>query len=135
MDFTELNVKMCEKAEEIQQSRKLNDMEWKAGDWGYWPPSGDINVIYDAEYQPCELGKGHIWLPGQDDLQEMMELPSPFHLLERLNGWITTETHGQNPAKYETMEQLWLAFVMKQKYNKVWNGKDWEYESSKKGQN
>jgi hypothetical protein len=22
-------------------------------------------------------------------------------------------------------EQLWLAFVMKEKYNKVWNGEDW----------
>jgi len=23
------------------------------------------------------------------------------------------------------MEQLWLAFVMKEKHNKTWNGKDW----------
>jgi hypothetical protein len=25
----------------------------------------------------------------------------------------------------ESWEQLWLAFVMKEKYNKVWNGEDW----------
>ena len=24
-----------------------------------------------------------------------------------------------------SMEQLWLAFVMKSKYNKTWNGEDW----------
>lgn len=24
-----------------------------------------------------------------------------------------------------SMEQLWLAFVMKEKFNKVWNGQDW----------
>jgi len=26
---------------------------------------------------------------------------------------------------FTSMEQLWLAFVMNEKYNKVWNGKDW----------
>ena len=24
-----------------------------------------------------------------------------------------------------SMEQLWLAFVMKENYNKVWSGNDW----------
>lgn len=23
-------------------------------------------------------------------------------------------------------EMIWLAYVMKKKYNKIWNGKDWE---------
>ena len=27
--------------------------------------------------------------------------------------------------KVVSMEQLWLAFVMKEKYNKVWNGEEW----------
>ena len=26
---------------------------------------------------------------------------------------------------FESMEQLWLAFVMKEKYGKVWNGEEW----------
>jgi hypothetical protein len=27
--------------------------------------------------------------------------------------------------KYHSFVELWLAFVMKEKYNKIWNGKDW----------
>ena len=27
--------------------------------------------------------------------------------------------------KFASMEQLWLAFVMKELYSKVWNGEDW----------
>lgn len=30
---------------------------------------------------------------------------------------------------FPSMEQLWLAFVMKEKYNKVWNGNDWVKET------
>jgi hypothetical protein len=26
----------------------------------------------------------------------------------------------------DALEVLWLAFVMKENYNKVWNGEDWE---------
>jgi len=27
--------------------------------------------------------------------------------------------------RHDSMEQLWLAFVMKEKYNKIWNGENW----------
>lgn len=27
--------------------------------------------------------------------------------------------------EFKTMEQLWLAFVMKECFNKTWNGKQW----------
>ena len=36
------------------------------------------------------------------------------------------ENHREN---LYSMEQLWLMFVMKEKYNKEWNGKDWEAKS------
>jgi hypothetical protein len=26
----------------------------------------------------------------------------------------------------ESMEQIWLAFIMKEKNGKIWNGEDWE---------
>ena len=28
---------------------------------------------------------------------------------------------------FPLMEQLWLAFVMKEKFGKVWNGEDWDF--------
>jgi hypothetical protein len=27
--------------------------------------------------------------------------------------------------RQDSFNELWLAFVMKEKYNKIWNGKDW----------
>jgi hypothetical protein len=30
-----------------------------------------------------------------------------------------------NISEYESYEQYWLAFVMKEKYLKIWNGKEW----------
>ena len=32
---------------------------------------------------------------------------------------------SERPGEKWTQEQLWLAFIMKEKYNKVWNGEDW----------
>lgn len=32
---------------------------------------------------------------------------------------------GGSPLVPAKMEQLWLAFVLKKKYNKVWDGKEW----------
>lgn len=36
----------------------------------------------------------------------------------------------QNPFgkewRFDSYEQLWLAFVMKEKYNKVWDGEKWQ---------
>ena len=66
------------------------------------------------------------WLPRQDQLQKMILevvdyettalLESKFHkFLTWLDEW-----------DFTSMEQLWLAFVMHEKYNKHWNGKDWE---------
>jgi hypothetical protein len=46
--------------------------------------------------------------------------------------WIELETRfnnfATNPSSYEkwTAEQRWLAFVMKEKFNKVWNGREWK---------
>lgn len=28
--------------------------------------------------------------------------------------------------QFTSMEQLWLAFVMKEKYNKTWDGNEWK---------
>jgi len=43
------------------------------------------------------------------------------------HGLIYEEELGKNyTAIFNSMEQLWLAFVMKEKFDKVWNGEDWE---------
>lgn len=69
-------------------------------------------------------------LERQDQLQEMVfEHPgdnynkSMYPTLESL--YLFACTMYTKSAPPWSMEQLWLAFVMKEKYNKVWNGENW----------
>jgi len=79
------------------------------------------------------------WLPRQDDLQKMMlnetKLES-WRLLWVFASWLeeehpeTEDFSGEITYKWEhspllSMEKLWLAFVMKEKCGKVWDGEKW----------
>jgi len=79
-----------------------------------------------------------IWLPHQDQLQEMVvkyrhptideERYCAYYLYLDFYDWLPR--HGsilerKGRINCNSMEQLWLAFVMKEKYNKVWNGDEW----------
>ena len=65
-----------------------------------------------------------IWLPTQEQLQEMILKPKNtfcpdiFTMLKLLNVFAVVN-------KYDEMNELLLAFVMKEKWNKIWTGKDW----------
>ena len=70
------------------------------------------------------------WLPRQDQLQKM--LYRDWH--QAFNGQYKFYRfcHGEYPSQpplvvshFHTMEQLWLAFVMSEKFNKTWNGGEW----------
>lgn len=68
-----------------------------------------------------------IFCPRQDQLQEMVE-DKPYELCRKiLRFWSDPPYYITNNLRhdYNTMEQLWLAFVMHEKYQKIWNGKDW----------
>lgn len=72
----------------------------------------------------------------QDQLQEMID-SSPLYKQAQfmaMLGYKTSSFGGlgiyehPNPPAWcliASMEQLWLIFVMQEKYNKVWDGKDW----------
>lgn len=63
-----------------------------------------------------------IWMPRQDELQDMVWLGTATSIYYQLRHI----TEFQMKYSCQTMEQLWLAFVMKEKYNKTWNGEDWK---------
>lgn len=81
-----------------------------------------------------KIRKYFVWLPRQDELQEMLipfKLPKNCESLGEdchnlayyfgqfvLNRWCYC-------IKFKSMEQLWLAFVMWEKYKKVWDGEEW----------
>ena len=64
-----------------------------------------------------------VWLPRQDDLQKMIEYEWTGDLIRRFHIW--GKRVGYQTQAIASMEQLWLAFVMKEKYNKVWANNEW----------
>ncbi|MDD5722635.1 MAG: hypothetical protein PHY29_02720 [Syntrophales bacterium] len=101
---------------------------------------GDTDILlYDGYDESEGILKGNcIWLPSQDRLQEIV-LPYIEQRVEKsCAGWRLAkefvETMGSLVWGREwmnikidpgSMEQLWLAFVMKEKYGKTWNGEEW----------
>ena len=157
MDTSEIYIKMCEKAEEIQESLSKNE--------GYLLPKQDFT---DQPYPYAAIWDGHpscpkcttwletpycpkcgskvqkfvgtpyiayggacpkslkedkvVWLPRQDQLQGMYSNDLST-LLHDFIGWL--DQGDSDSMQCVSMEQLWLAFVMKEKYNKVWADGEW----------
>jgi len=162
MDTSKKYIKMCEKAEEIQDShiKKPLDVFFHKSvikTITSFPGSSSQDIIlenkYDLNYKsdirPKEWNDYCIWLPTQDQLQEIIlkdryclhyqgrELIKDFYtfthpedMLEAM--FINSKTNERISKEcayisaFTSMEQLWLAFVMKEKYNKIWNGEEWE---------
>ena len=143
MDVSQEYILMCQKATEIQEYWQENQVE--DGDFYAKSPysDGDMNnvrihkkfsgILYDII---CE--SNFVWLPRQDQLQEMIGIyPKPFALFSFFNKkdyttdkYIRISLNMKKPQYpiniFNSFEQLWLVFVMKEKYNKKWNGKTWE---------
>jgi len=136
---------MCEKAEEMQKNTpqdgvggtflRGNIMCHHQSNWAKehgGAPEG-IYWFMDEEYiercPTCDNEEPHrktikcIWLPRQDQLQEMVKYQF-YSLLELCWGF----AQSKNGWGFDSMEQLWLAFVMKEKYGKVWVKDDWVKE-------
>ena len=113
MDLSEKYQRMCEGAGEIQ-------LQWQPeiGDWGYDVSYGIGPVVHeDEEYS--------VWLPRQDQLQAMIEYNEDvLWAWQRIRTWWTILPDlikARYVAHIDTDEQLWLAFVMHEKYGKVWD--------------
>ncbi len=142
MDTTKQNILMCEKAEEIQKIYL---------DFSYpdnWLVEDIIVVCKEHQKRlrfcnivkdPCEGTIGNlcvrksnqIWIPSQNQLQEMVkgkfidyvrDTKFDSTILMCSAFWRFVNDRDEDCF---SMEQLWLAFVMKELYNKIWNGKDW----------
>ena len=119
-------IKMCEHAEEIQKVCKYEGGEHF------------VNVAQEIEIMPFGLIEKmkewykyyyHIWLPTQEQLQEMVK-DRLFYISGSFKDIYASASTGNRDShvvckKAKSMNELWLAFVMKEKYNKMWNGKTW----------
>jgi len=87
--------------------------------------SADVCTFVAFYHGRCDEDLSYIWLPRQEDLQKMVkenlgELIQGFYDFNYDSGFVWL-----SDAKFTSMEQLWLAFVMKEKFNKTWNGEEW----------
>lgn len=139
MDTSETYIKMCEKAKEIQtEITTPHYHQFHMGDWYMSLPEicvgcvGIGDAFYFSDLHKKNMPIKFIWLPRQDQLQEMMcewsgvKTNPGWSILHALDRWLSKNLRGD--MHYWSTEQLWLAFVMKEKYNKVWTGKDWVSE-------
>ena len=140
MDLPEQYIEMCRKAKEIQQKEYLS-----LGDFVYWENFGNTEVVRHRYALEKDYLKSTttIWLPRQDQLQEMLESlwrkPS-IHL-----GSISHDTIAGNKTfsviswlgrnirdhclayevKNYSLEMIMLTMYMCEKFNKLWDGSDW----------
>ena len=137
MDTSETYIEMCEKAEEIQAH------DWKWDELWYdkfnqlikhYNPLENIDRENRADNRDYywQQSDNMVWLPRQDQLQEMLryypkDKPSELiygNLAVIFGDWLRMKKDlsiGHNPS----MEQLWLCFLMETEYDKIWNGQDW----------
>lgn len=110
-------INMCQKAVEVQEL-----WEPQEGDW-YISKTLLFCMQWSLVIDFVNDKTGIIWLPRQDQVQKILDMTDPHIITTRIDLWwkqdhIFTGFCG-------SMEQLWLAFVMQEKYNKTWDGRDW----------
>ncbi|MFA5772757.1 MAG: hypothetical protein WC974_08525 [Thermoplasmata archaeon] len=124
MDISEQYIRMCEKAGEIQKVRTIYPSRY---DEETVPHCG-CSPTGDFAYTDINNGK-FVWLPRQDQLAEMIGVVC----MQDLYYKVTTLKEGKDVPFYaynyyqddHSIEQTLLRIVMKEKFNKTWNGEDW----------
>jgi len=128
---------MCREAEEIQEFRtrkwvhplmlRVDMCNLNEGDFFY---NGHNTKPYQLGHNVLKFDI--VWLPRQDQLQEMVKdrlMPYAYITLQMFTKWfyisgeLDAELISQDDS--QTFEQLWLKFVMQEKYKKQWDGKKW----------
>lgn len=136
MDTSKEYIKMCRQAQKYLDPRAKDICEgnniFYDGNWGMYFQEqfyregsyfyGDI-IIWEREI---------FKLYRQDQLQEILSNEKDFYKINKLRDWIgktyIANNKGIGPCFYfSSMEQLWLAFVMEEKFNKKWDleNKEW----------
>lgn len=133
MDTSVEYIKMCEKAVEVQDGwrPKIGDI-YSSSTPQYGVQQNKIVIIESTKYHKFSKAKTSFrrrymfWLPRQDQLQGMV---TKFSEVKVAHIIINVDKMNEDYfCKFSSMEQLWLAFVMREKYNKNWNGEDWKEE-------
>ncbi len=132
MDTSETYIKQCKEATEIQE-------QWEASDGDWWHECSNAKCTEYRRSEPRTLvyygdmtvHRGDVWLPRQDQLQEKVnfKVSAGWLFLDSfIREYITEVNESCDFPDWDSCSQLWLAFVMKKKYHKVWTGNNWVKE-------
>jgi len=107
MDTSKEYIDMCSKAIELL-SLMPRESTWDIK--SFWAP-----------------GIPNIWLPRQDQLQEIINDPfsSVGPIYDLLNKLYNFRVNDEMQGRVKSWEMFLLLYIMKTKYNKTWNGKEW----------
>ena len=136
MDTSETYIKMNEKAVEIQSAKQA----YNKGDYYSDYVMRAYPIVLECHPYGC-VKSSTIWLPRQDQLQAMWE-ENTIDKIARFTRFVFDEFRYKRFSNFKaktsnnilstkalweptSMERLWLAFVMKERYSKIWNGTDW----------
>lgn len=123
MDTSKEYIEMCRKAAEIQEVWEPKDGDFSTGDFSTGVGSVIVQMPSKWSWKPKV-----IWLPRQDQLQDMVDWSGYGYKVSTICYQID-EFYEKGGIVWGSMEQLWLAFVMHEKYGKKWNGGDWVCQS------
>ena len=94
------------------------------GDYFYNLDTGEAGKLGEVYFDTSKL----IRLYEQDQLQDMVKDNWAVWWLERrFHAWFSEVIWGREHP-FTSMEQLWLAFVIKELHQKKWDGKHWQAE-------
>lgn len=139
MDHSSQFITLCTWANDLQKMWNCQH-----GDF-YTSSEGSIESIIEGCFHPTEIKQGYvfkheksnlikvskcIWLPRLDQLMELAQ--SKGQRFEKTTqsffDWNKEQYgfEGTLPKDlYNTLEQLWLGYVMLKKFNKIWAGQQW----------
>lgn len=125
MDTSSDYIRMCEKATEIQELAQYPFEEVREGEEWVWrfESTCDLSEQWPYGYTP------HVWLPRQDQLQEMLT-GHPLEVIERFHTFVMWDDSLEDMREDllpTSLEQLWLAFIMFEKYGKRWDSEKEEW--------
>lgn len=148
--ITKNYIKMCEKAKEIQDNwipKSGDEFAYTSdnvfsenfgiylGNIKYSLTGKDKHFIRDIGgiTKPSNMfdQDKYIWLPTQEDLQDMIKNSVPLGLIKvlyyQVYEAIGSKINFDYYSKFKSMLELWLAFMYKEEYSKEWSiGKeDW----------
>jgi hypothetical protein len=134
MDISLEYIKMCEKAHSIMYPGEEIVLLYDKTSL-YWHIERKVIISGYEIWNIRQLGgtltnevEHYFPLYRQDQLQEIgfspLNTDSPANLAAFFDEFCWKNVTADFPHGW-SMEQLWLAFVMKEKFNKTWNGEEW----------